>query len=87
MEFLSERVFDKVLSSENVPSNVKSGVRLTMGRMRKLSAVNMIKYYWSALSRENGIKFSEKLLAERLPRFEDIAEEFTARFNDEWLKS
>ena len=86
MAFLNEKVFDPILNSPEAPSNIKSWVNLTIGRMNKLSAEKMIQYYWSALATDNAISFSKKMKAEGLPRFEDVLEEFRDRFNDEWLK-
>lgn len=87
MNFLHEKVFEPILSSQTAPANIKSGVNLTISRMQKLSAEKMIQYYWSALSTDNAISFSKKMKTEGLPRFEDVLEEFRDRFNDEWLKS
>ena len=76
MSFLHERVFDSILNSQQVPENIKSGVRLTVSRMERLSAEKMVQYYWSSLSSENAIAFSKKLKALNLPRFEDVLEDF-----------
>lgn len=35
----------------------------------------------------NAIKFSKKMKAEGLTRFEDVMEEFRDKFNDEWLRT
>ncbi|WP_352406999.1 hypothetical protein [Acetoanaerobium noterae] len=86
MDFLHEKVFDPILNSKLAPSNIKSGVDLTIGRMNKLSADKMVQYFWAALATDNAITFSKKIKAENLPRFEDVFEEFRDRFNDDWLK-
>lgn len=86
MDFLHQKVFDPILNSKKTPSNIRSGVNLTIGRMNKLSAEKMVQYFWSALATENAVKFSKKVEAENLPRFEDVFEEFRDRFNEEWLK-
>ena len=49
MNFLHEKVFDPILNSTDSSKNVKSGVRLTITRMNKLTAEKMIQYFWSAL--------------------------------------
>lgn len=86
MNFLHEKVFDPILNSKEAPSNIKSGVNLTIARMNKLSAEKMIHYFWSALATDNAITFAKKVKAENLPRFEDVFEEFRDRFNDKWLR-
>lgn len=86
MEFLHEYVFDPILNSPTAPTNIKSGVNLTIGRMNRLSADKMVQYFWSALATSNAIEFSQKVKAENLPRFEDVLEEFRDRFNEEWLR-
>ena len=86
MDFLHENVFDPILRSPDAPAAVKSGVQLTIARMSKLSAEGMIRYYWSALSTDNAIRFSDRVKAEGLPRFEDVLETFRVRFNDDWLR-
>lgn len=86
MGYLHEKVFDPILTSQEVPANIKSGVNLTIGRMNQLSAEKMIQYYWSALSTDNAISFAKKMKLEGLPRFEDVLEEFRDRFNESWLQ-
>ena len=86
MEFLHQRVFDPILNSSKAPANLKSGVNLTIGRMNRLSAEKMVKYFWSALETDHAKAFSEKLKAEGLPTFEDVSEEFGQKFGDEWFR-
>lgn len=87
MSFLHAKVFDPILNSREASQEVKSGVNLTIGRMNRLNAEKMIHYFWSSLVTENAIIFSKKKKIERLPRFEDIFEEFRDKFNDRWLKN
>jgi len=87
MDFLHQRVFNPILDSPTSSNNTKSGVRLTITRMSNLTAEKMIHYFWSALARDNAIRFSKKLKDEEQPRFEDVFEEFRDRFNEKWLKS
>jgi len=54
--------------------------------MNKLSAEKMVRYFWSALTTDNAIKFSKKMKDEGVTRFEDVMEEFRDRFNDSWLR-
>lgn len=87
MQYLYEKVFDPILNSPKVSSEIKSGVNLTIGRMNRLSAEKMVQYFWSALATENAIRFSKKMKKEGLTRFEDVMEEFRDKFNDEWLRA
>jgi hypothetical protein len=73
MRYLHKKVFDPILDSPDAPSNIKSGVNLTIARMSRLSAEKMVQYFWSALATDNAIKFSKKMKAEGLTRFEEIA--------------
>ena len=86
MAFLHERVFDPILSSPDAPIGLKRGVNLTIGRMNRLPAAKMIQYYWSAISSEHSARFGDGVHQEGFTRFEDVKDEFAARFNDEWLK-
>jgi glutaredoxin 2 len=87
MQYLHEKVFDPILNSPNVPSEIRSGVNLTIARMNRLGAEKMVQYFWSALATENAIKFSKRMKEEGLTRFEDVMEEFRDKFNDEWLRT
>ncbi len=87
MNYLHRNVFDVILSSKTASGKLKSGVKLTIGRMNQLSAEKMVQYFWSALATENAITFSKLLKAEGMPRFEDVMEDFRDRFNDRWLRS
>jgi hypothetical protein len=51
MRYLHKKVFDPILDSPDAPSNIKSGVNLTIARMSRLSAEKMVQYFWSALAR------------------------------------
>jgi hypothetical protein len=48
MRYLHKKVFDPILDSPDAPSNIKSGVNLTIARMSRLSAEKMVQYFWSA---------------------------------------
>ena len=87
MNFLHERVFDPILYSKNVPSNIKRGTRCTIMRMtdRCKTADKMVLFFWSAIIQENAIKFSKLKKVAGLPRFEDVFEEFRDKFNNKWL--
>lgn len=86
MNFLTTKVFGPILDSPNASRELKSGVHLTMGRLRQRDAKGMIQYYWSCLADETAIRFSKEIKREHFTRFEDVMEEFRDRFNDDWLR-
>jgi len=86
MEFLSQQVFDPILQSDNASENLKKGVRLTITRMRQRDAAGMRSYYWSAIiGTEKSINFATLMRQEGFTRFEEVLEDFRARFTDDWL--
>jgi len=86
MQFLSQRVFDPILHSPDASDSVKKGVKLTIIRMKQLNATGMLKYYWGSIAgTEHSVGFAAKMRVEGFTRFEDIVEEFRARFTDKWL--
>jgi hypothetical protein len=88
MQFLSERVFDPILHSPNASESLKKGVRLTIMRMKQLKATGMLKYYWSSvIGTQRSPGFAAKMHDEGFTRFEDVIDEFRARFTDDWLSS
>ena len=87
MDYLHIKVFDPILNSETCSSGIKRGVHLTIGRMNRLNAEKMVHYFWSALAKENAIKFSKQMKAEGLVRFEDVLEDFRDKFNERWLRN
>ena len=81
MSFLSQRVFEPVLSSNTAPKELKNGVNLTIARMNQKNAEGMISYYWSAIvGTERSTKFAKMMKEEGFTRFEDIIDEFRDRF-------
>ncbi len=87
MNFLHDRIFDPLLASPDASADLKSGARLTINRMERLSAASMVQYYWSAIiGTERSIGFAAKLKAEGFSRFEEAIEEFRVRFDDAWLR-
>ncbi|MFW6028893.1 MAG: hypothetical protein ACOCRO_01425 [Halanaerobiales bacterium] len=88
MKFLESRVFDPVLNSSDASRKLKSGVNLTIARLKQRNAQGMISYFWSAIcGTEKSIGFSGDLKREGFTRFEDVLEEFRSRFNDSWLNN
>ena len=86
MAFLHGKVFEPNLNSSKASVKTKSGINLTIGRMKKLNAEKMVQYFWATLATENSIAFSKHMKDEGLIRFEDVMEEFRDKFNDKWLK-
>lgn len=88
MAFLHDRIFDPILQSPQASNELKSGVRLTINRMERLSAAKMIQYYWSAIiGTERSIGFAARMRNEGFTRFEEALEEFRVRFDDAFLRS
>ena len=88
MDYLEVKVFNPVLTSKTAPKELKRGVNLTKMRMRSLSAVKMVQYFWSAIvGTDKSIGFAKIMKDEHYTRFEDVLEEFRIKFDDKWLKS
>ncbi len=82
MRFLHEKVFDPVLRSPHASSALKSGVRLTVVRLKQRNSEKMIQYYWNAIiGTERSVGFSAKMRAEGFSRFEETIDEFRLRFD------
>jgi hypothetical protein len=82
MDFLHAHVFDPILTSPTASSSLKSGVRLTIVRMERLSAEKMIQYYWNAvIGTERSVGFSAKMRQEGFLRFEETLEDFRRQFD------
>jgi hypothetical protein len=87
MAFLHERVFDPILQSPDASDRLKQGTRLTIMRMNERDAVGMLQYYWSAIvGTERSINFADQLREAGFIRFEEVIDDFRARFTDEWLR-
>lgn len=87
MDFLHERIFGPILKSSSASADLKSGVRLTINRMERLSAAKMVQYYWSAIiGTERSIGFAARMRQEGFTRFEEALEEFRVRFDDAWVR-
>jgi len=87
MDFLHERIFDRILASPDASETLKQGVRCTIMRLEERDAVGMIKYYWSAIvGTERSIGFAALIKREGFARFEEALEEFRVHFNDQFLR-
>lgn len=88
MAFLSTHVFDPVLNSKTASRELKSGVNLTISRLKGRTAEGMVHYFWSAvIGTERSVSFSKRMKEEGFDRFEEVLEKFRDRFNDKWLNS
>jgi hypothetical protein len=88
ISFLQKRVFDPVLNSTTASKELKSGVNLTIARMKQRDAAGIVQYFWSAvIGTERSIGFAHRMQEEGFTRFEEVLEEFRVRFNDAWLRS
>ena len=75
MEFLQEKVFNPILSNQNLPMPAKMALNMTISKMKTLTADEMISYFQQAVS-------TSKSLFENSDgaNFEAIIEEFKNRF-------
>lgn len=88
MDFLHERIFNPILQSQQASPELRSGIRLTINRMERLSAEKMIQYYWSAIiGTERSIGFAARMRQEGFTRFEEALVDFRVRFDDTFLRS
>jgi hypothetical protein len=86
LNFLNINVFNPILSSSKASKELKAGVNLTIARMKQHDAAGMVQYFWSAIiGTERSIGFAARMKKEGFTRFEEILEDFRAKFNDEWL--
>lgn len=76
------------LNSPTASDALKKGVRYTIARLNERDAVGIIQYYWSAIvGTDRSIEFAKMMKDEGFTRFEEVIDEFRARFNDAWVKS
>ena len=87
MDFLCERIFDRILESPDASESLKRGVRYTIMRLEERDAAGMVQYYWSAIiGTERSVGFAARMKKEGFARFEEAIEEFRVRFNDQFLR-
>lgn len=88
MTFLTLNVFDPIINSTTASRGLKSGINLTITRMKQRNAAGMIQYFWSAvIGTERSTKFARRMQREGFTKFEDVLMEFREKFNDRWLRS
>ncbi len=86
MSFLGENVFNPILESPDASETLKKGIRYTIMRMNERDALGMVSYYWSAIvGTDRSVNFAAQMRDEGFTRFEEVIDEFRARFNDGWL--
>ena len=87
LAFLSENIFDPILNSDSASEKLKRGVRYTIMRLKERDAAGMVSYYWSAIvGTDRSVPFATAMRSEGFTRFEEVIDEFRARFNDAWLR-
>jgi hypothetical protein len=88
LNFLSKNVFQPILTSKTASQELKSGVNLTIIRLKQRDAEGMRQYFWSAIiGTERSTKFAKRMKQEGFTRFEEVIDEFRDKFNDTWLHS
>jgi hypothetical protein len=86
--FLQQKVFDPILNSPKASQRTKSGIRMTIYRLKQRNAVGMWNYFWSAIKgTPNSVGFAARLKKEGFVRFEEVFEEFRVKFDEKWLKT
>jgi hypothetical protein len=87
MDFLHDRVFDRILESPDASESLKQGVRYTIMRMEQRDASGMVQYYWHAIvGTDPSIAFAALMRQEGFDRFEEAIDEFRVRFDDRFLR-
>lgn len=85
LAFLTNRVFHPLIAS-SAPADVKRRVRETMETLQAMeTAQEIIEFYWTAII--NSTDLPKRMKQAGVVRFEEVMEEFRARFNDQWLTS
>ena len=82
--FLHENVFDAILNSPKASKELKSGVRLTIARLKQRDAAGMVSYFWAAVAgTERSIDFAKRMKGEGFTRFEteEVLEKFREKFS------
>ena len=75
LNYLSVNVFEPILTSKKASKRIKSGVNITISRIKRLDADGMVRYFWSAIAgTPKSIKFRELMEQEGFVKFEDIKE-------------
>lgn len=88
LEFLSENVFDPILTSKTASKELKAGVNLTIARLKQRDAVGIAQYFWAAIAgTDRSTKFAKRMKDEGFTRFEEVRKKFKKKFDDEWLSS
>lgn len=81
MDFLHLHVFNPILDSPNASKALKTGVRLTITRMRQRNASGMVNYYWAAVKgTDRSVGFAARMRREGFTRFEETIDDFRERF-------
>ncbi len=87
MDFLHQKIFDPILQSPVASKKLRAGVLYTIMRMEQLDAFGMVQYFWSAISgTARSLNFAGLMGDEGFNRFEEASEEFSARFDDSFLR-
>ncbi len=82
LKFLSENVFNPILTSKKASKKLKSGVNLTIMRLKRLDASGMVRYFWSAISgTPRSIEFAKQMKKEGVTRFEEVIDKFRETFS------
>jgi hypothetical protein len=88
LNYLKQKVFNPILTSDSASFRLKQGVRHTVKIMRKLDAKGMLSYYWnSIIGSSRSRNFSRLMKEEGFTRFEEVTDEIRKKFDDKWFRS
>jgi hypothetical protein len=88
LNYLKQKVFNPILTSDSASFKLKQGVRHTVNTMRKLDAKGMLSYYWnSIIGSSKSRSFSKLMKEEGFTRFEEVVDEMRVKFDDKWFRN
>jgi hypothetical protein len=88
LNYLKQKVFNPILTSDSASFKLKQGVRHTVNTMRKLDAKGMLSYYWSSIIGSSKSRSFAKLMKEEgFTRFEEVVDEMRVKFDDKWYRN
>ena len=87
LSYLYDRIFLDVINSKTASQKAKKVVNKTIMCLKQLPAVSMTQYVWNAVYEEdnNGERAESILKKEGFTTFKDIINDFTNKFNDDFL--
>lgn len=84
LDFLETRMFIPILKSSTTSARFKKATRGLRLRMQQRDAQGMIRYFWSTVvdAKAKHANYGRILKNESFPEFEEVVNEFRARFHE-----